>query len=66
MELQAEERKSVVSELSNALRHRMETTDNELDRIVTFLDEIKTGITDLNHRHTELKATVNEIPKEQG
>nr|XP_053628103.1 angiopoietin-4-like [Cherax quadricarinatus] len=66
IELQAEERKSVISELSNALRHRMETTDNELDTIVTHLDEIKSGIRSLNQRHNELKATVSEIPKDYG
>ncbi|XP_071530902.1 uncharacterized protein [Panulirus ornatus] len=65
IELQAEERKSVVNELSNALRHRMETTDNELERIVTFLDEIKTGITDINNRHTQLKAIVNKISRKK-
>ncbi|XP_069173761.1 fibrinogen C domain-containing protein 1 isoform X1 [Procambarus clarkii] len=66
IELQAEERKSVISELSNSLRHRMETTDNELDTIVTHLDEIKSSIRSLSQQHNEFKATISEIPKEQG
>ncbi|XP_042228703.1 angiopoietin-4-like isoform X2 [Homarus americanus] len=65
IELQAEERKSVINELSNALRHRMETTDNELDTIVTILDNINSGITGINQQQAELKATFNEIPRNQ-
>ncbi|KAK4319026.1 hypothetical protein Pmani_010005 [Petrolisthes manimaculis] len=63
IELQAEERKGVITELSNNVRHRMESTDNALDRVTTSLDQISTSITGLDLRQTELQSTINEIPK---
>lgn len=66
IELQAEERKSVNNDLGNAVRHRMETTDAELDQVNEQLDAIKTSIMGLGHQYSDLKATVAEIPKEPG
>lgn len=61
MELQAEERKSVINELSNNVRHRMETRDGEMDQIMGHLDDIKSAVTTLNLQNTDLKSTVNTI-----
>lgn len=66
MELQAEERKSITSDLGNAVRHRMETTDAELDQVNEQLDAIKTSIMGLGHQYRDLKATVAEIPIDHG
>lgn len=66
LELQAEERKSVISDLGNAVRHRMETTDAELDQVNEQLDAIKTSIMGLGHQYSDLKVAIAEIPKESG
>ena len=66
MELQAEERKSVTNDLSNAVRHRMETTDAELDQVNTQLEGIKTNIMSLGQQYGDLKTTVRELSTEQG
>ncbi|XP_050722837.1 fibroleukin-like isoform X2 [Eriocheir sinensis] len=64
LELQAEERKSVTSDLGNAVRHRMETTDAELDQVNEHLDSIKTSIMGLGQQYSDLKVAIANIPKE--
>ncbi|CAL4135306.1 unnamed protein product, partial [Meganyctiphanes norvegica] len=61
MELQAEERKGIMADMSNTVRHRMEATDFELERVADLLDEIKTAIAGLNLRHNDLKQAVTSI-----
>lgn len=65
LELQAEERKSITSDLSNAVQHRMETTDAELDQVNTQLDGIKTSLMSLGQQYGDLKDTVREITTAQ-
>ncbi|MPC13302.1 Fibrinogen C domain-containing protein 1 [Portunus trituberculatus] len=62
LELQAEERKSFNNDLSNAVRHRMERTDSELDQVNTQLDGIKSSIMNLGQQYVDIKTAVREIP----
>ncbi|KAK7021048.1 hypothetical protein SK128_007162 [Halocaridina rubra] len=61
LELQAEERKSVINELSNSVRHRMETTDSEMDRVTGHLDEIKTAVKTVGQQNLDLKSSVDKL-----
>ncbi|KAG0721551.1 Fibrinogen C domain-containing protein 1 [Chionoecetes opilio] len=65
LELQAEERKSVTSDLSNAVRHRMEVTNTELDQVTTQLEGIKDSVMSLTHHYGDIKGLVREIPTHQ-
>lgn len=62
LELQAEERKSFTNDLSNAVRHRMERTDAELDQVNTQLEGIKSSIMNLGQQYVDIKTTLREIP----
>lgn len=55
----------MITELSNNVRHRMETTDSALDRVTTSLDQISTTITGLDQRQAQLQSTISEIPREE-
>lgn len=63
MELLAEERKGVLNEISNAVQHRMETTDGEMDRITDLMDNVKDSIGALVQRHIELRGLLTNIPR---
>nr|XP_027230914.1 fibrinogen C domain-containing protein 1-like isoform X1 [Penaeus vannamei] len=63
MELLAEERKGVLSEISNAIQHRMETTDSEMDRITGLMDNVKDSITALIQRHVDLRGLIADLPR---
>lgn len=63
MELLAEERKGVLNEISNAIQHRMETTDNEMDRITGLMDNVKDSISALTQRHVDLRGLITDLPR---
>ncbi|XP_066971703.1 fibrinogen C domain-containing protein 1-like isoform X2 [Macrobrachium rosenbergii] len=66
LELQAEERKSLLNELSTSIRHRMDTTDSERDRVGESLDELKTNIKTLEQQGTQLRTVVDSISTKEG
>ncbi|XP_068211643.1 fibrinogen C domain-containing protein 1-like [Palaemon carinicauda] len=65
LELQAEERKSSLNELSSSVRHRMDTTDSERDRVGESLDDLRAKIQSLGQQNTQIKNAVDNISNKE-
>ena len=61
MELMDEERKSQLTEVAGAVRHRLQTTDHELEKVQNLLNDIKSSVAAVNEQGVLVKNSIDSI-----